>query len=91
MSERTFNKLEGRLIKEDMRRLSALLGRDDPEFPDEDPPPPPKHPPRQPRRDNVVRDQSIYFHDRSGNLKMRAKFKKRFGLANLDAPASRGT
>jgi hypothetical protein len=40
MSERTFNKLEWRLKKEEIRRLCALLGRDDPEFHDEDPPRP---------------------------------------------------
>ncbi len=89
MSDRMFDKLEWQLIKEHIRYLCAGLGKPDPEFHDEEPPPPPKHPPRQPRRDNVVRDQSIYFHDRSGNLKMRAKFKKRFGLADLDAPESR--
>ena len=79
MSERTFNKLEGRLIKEDMRRLCALLGKDDPEFPDEDPPPP--KPPPQPRRlRSMVRDPSVYFRDKSGTLKMRPKFEKKLGL-----------
>jgi len=84
MSDRMFDKLEWQLIKEHIRYLCAGLGKPDPEFHDEEPPPPPKHPPRQPRRDNVVRDQSIYFRDRSGTLKMRAKFKKKFGLADLD-------
>ena len=79
MSERTFNKLEGRLIKEDMRRLSALLGRDDPEFPDEDPPPP-KPPPPPRRLRSMVRDPSVYSRDKSGTLKMRPKFEKKFGL-----------
>jgi hypothetical protein len=44
-----------------------------------------KRPPQQPRQHvNDVRDQSIYFRDKSGTLKMRAKFKMRFGLADLD-------
>ena len=84
MSDKMFDKLEWQLTKEHVRYLCAGLGKPDPEFHDEEPPPPPKHPPRQPRRDNVVRDQSIYFRERSGTLKMRAKFKKKFGLADLD-------
>jgi hypothetical protein len=80
MSERTFNKLEGRLKKEDVRRLCALLGRDDPEFPDEDPPPP-KPPPPPRRLRSMVRDPSVYSRDKSGTLKMRPKFEKKFGLA----------
>jgi hypothetical protein len=44
-----------------------------------------KQPPQQPRQHvNDVRDQSIYFRDKSGTLKMRAKFKKQFGLVDLD-------
>jgi hypothetical protein len=85
MSERTFNKLEGRLMKEDMRRLCALLGKDDPEFPDEDPPPPkppaqPKRPPKPRYSRSMVRDPSVYFRDKSGTLKMRPKFEKKLGL-----------
>jgi len=75
MSERTFNKLEWRLKKEDIRRLCALLGRDDPEFHDEDPPRP-KRPPQPRRLRSMVRDPSVYSRDKSGTLKMRAKFKK---------------
>jgi hypothetical protein len=89
MSDRVFDKLNYQLTKEHIRYMCAGLGKPDPEFYDEEPPPPPKHPPRQPRRDNVVGDQSIYFRDRSGNLKVRAKFKKKFGLADLDIPESR--
>jgi hypothetical protein len=85
MSERTFNKLEWRLKKEEIRRLCALLGRDDPEFHDEDPPPPkpppqPKRPPQPRRLRSMVRDPSVYFRDKSGTLKMRTKFEKKFGL-----------
>jgi hypothetical protein len=78
MSERTFNKLEWRLKKEEIRRLCALLGRDDPEFHDEDPPRP-KRPPQPRRLRSMVRDPSV-SRDKSGTLKMRAKFEKKFGL-----------
>jgi hypothetical protein len=78
MSDRMFDKLEWQLTKEDGRRLSAMLGKDDPEFPDEDPPPP--KPPPQPRRlRSMVRDPSVYSRDKSGTLKMRPKFEKKFG------------
>ena len=86
MSNRKFDKLVYQLTKEHSRYLCAGLGEADPEFYDEEPPPPAKHPPRQPRPSNVVRDQSLYFRDKSGNLKMRAKFKKRFGLDSGDTP-----
>ena len=79
MSDRMFDKLEWQLIKEDVRRLCALLGRDDPEFHDEDPPPP-KRPPQPRRLRSMVRDPSVYSRDKSGTLKMRPKFEKKFGL-----------
>jgi hypothetical protein len=78
MSDRMFDKLEWQLTKEDGRRLSAMLGKPDPEFHDEDPPPP--KPPPQPRRlRSMVRDPSVYSRDKSGTLKMRPKFEKKFG------------
>src|SRR5450432_1580499 len=85
MSDRMFDKLEWQLIKENVRRLCALLGRDDPEFHDEDPPPPkpppqPKRPPQPRRLRSMVRDPSVYSRDKSGTLKMRPKFEKKFGL-----------
>jgi hypothetical protein len=85
MSDRMFDKLEWQLLKEDVRRLCALLGRDDPEFHDEDPPPPkpppqPKRPPQPRRLRSMVRDPSVYSRDKSGTLKMRPKFEKKFGL-----------
>jgi len=91
MSDRMFDKLEWQLIKEHIRYLCAGLGKPDPEFHDEEPPPP-KHPARPPRQldRSMVRDPSVYFRDRSGTLKMRAKFKKRFGLVDLDTPESTG-
>jgi len=82
MSDRMFDKLEWQLTKEHIRYLCALLRRADPEFHDEEPPPP-QHaaqPPRQLHR-SMVRDPSVYFRDKSGTLKMRAKFEKKFGLA----------
>src|SRR6267378_6373634 len=81
MSDRMFDKLEWRLKKEDIRYLCAVLGRADPEFHDEEPPPP-KHAAQQPRQldRSMVRDPSVYFRDKSGTLKMRAKFEKKFGL-----------
>jgi hypothetical protein len=86
-----FDKLEWQLIKEHVRYLCAGLGRPDAEFHHEEPPPPPpKHPPRQPRRDKVVGDHSIYFRDKSGTLKMN-QVQKQFGLADFDVPESRGT
>jgi hypothetical protein len=83
MSDRTFHKLNDQLTKEDIRYMCALLGKADPEFCDEEPPAPPKHPARQPRHQHLslVRDQSVYFCERSGSLKMRAKFKKKIGSA----------
>jgi hypothetical protein len=89
MSDRAFDKLIYQLTKEHIRYLCALSGKADPEFYDEGPTPPPQHTARQPQR-SMVRDQSVYFRDRSGPLKMRAKFEKRFGLADRDAPESRG-
>jgi len=82
MSDRTFYKLNDQLTKEHIRYMCALLRRADPEFHDEDPPPPPKHPPQQPRQPqrSMVRDQSVYYRDKSGTLKMRARFEKKFGL-----------
>jgi hypothetical protein len=77
MSDRMFDKLEWQLKKEDTRRLCALLGRDDSEFHDEDPPR--LKPPPQPRRlRSMVRDPSVYSRDKSGTLKMRPKFEKKF-------------
>jgi hypothetical protein len=85
MSDRVFDKLNYQLTKEHICYMCARLGKPDPEFYDEEPPPP-KHPPRLPRRDNVVGDQSIYFRDKSGTLKMRTKFKKKFGFVNRYNP-----
>jgi hypothetical protein len=81
MSDRMFDKLEWQLTKEHIRYLCALLRRADPEFYDEEPPPP-KHAAQQPRQldRSMVRDPSVYFRDKSGTLKMRAKFEKKFGL-----------
>jgi hypothetical protein len=91
MSDRMFDRLNDQLTKEHIRYMYALMGKADPEFHDEEPPPPPKHPPRLPRRDNVVRDQSVYFRDKSGTLKMRAKFEKKFGMFDRDqSPGRRG-
>ena len=78
MSDRTFDKLDWQLTKEHMRYMCALSGKADPEFHDEEPPPP-KHAAQQPQR-SMVRDQSVYFRNKSGTLKMRAKFEKKFGL-----------
>jgi hypothetical protein len=38
----------------------------------------------------MVRDPSVYYRDKSGTLKMRAKFQKKFGLADLDTSESTG-
>ena len=81
MTDRTFNRLNDQLTKEHIRYLCALLRKADPEFDDEEPPPP-KHaaqPPRQLDR-SMVRDPSVYYRDKSGTLKMRAKYEKKFGL-----------
>jgi hypothetical protein len=78
MTDRTFNQLNDRLTKEHIRYMCALLRKADPEFDDEEPPPP-KHTAQQLHR-SMVRDPSVYYRDKSGTLKMRAKFK-RFGLA----------
>jgi len=80
MSDRVFDKLEWQLKKEDIRYMCAVLGKADPEFHDEEPAPPPQHAARQPQR-SMVRDPSVYYRDKSGTLKMRAKFEKKFGLA----------
>ena len=85
MSERMFDRLNDQLTKEHIRYLCALSGKADPEFYDEEPPPPPKHAARQLQR-SMVRDQSVYFRDKSGTLKMRAKFKKKFGLPTSTHP-----
>jgi hypothetical protein len=58
--------------------MCAVLGKADPEFHDEEIPPP-KHAARQPQR-SMVRDQSVYFRDKSGTIKMKAKFEKKSGL-----------
>jgi len=91
MSDRMFDKLEWRLKKEHLRYMCALLGKPDPEFHDEEPPRPKRPPPPRRLHRSMVRDQSVYFRDKSGTLKMRAKFEKKIGLADLDAPESRGT
>jgi hypothetical protein len=82
MSDRVFDRLNDQLTKEHIRYMCALLGKADPEFDDEEPPPP-KHTAQQPRQlhRSMVRDPSVYYRDKSGTLKMRAKFeKKKFGL-----------
>ena len=86
MSDRVFDKLNYQLTKEHLRYMCAGSGKPDPEFWDEEPPPPPKHPPRLPRQPHrkSVQDPAVYFRDKSGALKMRAKFKKRFGVFDRD-------
>jgi len=92
MSDRVFDKLNYQLTKEHLRYMCAGLGKPDPEFWDEEPPPPPKHPPRLPRQPHrsSVQDPSVHFRDKSGALKMRAKFEKKFGMFDRDqAPGSK--
>ena len=79
MSDRTFDKLDWQLTKEHTRFLSAVLGKPAPDFPDEEPAPakrPP--PPTLPRAPRV--DHSRYFRDKSGALKLRAKYKTKFAM-----------
>jgi hypothetical protein len=79
MSDRTFDKLDWQLTKEHTRFLSAALGKPAPDFPDEEPAPakrPP--PPTLPRAPRV--DHSSYFRDKSGALKLRAKYKTKFAV-----------
>jgi hypothetical protein len=79
MSNRTFDKLDWQLTKELTRFFSAVLGKPAPDFPDEEPapakrPPPPTLPPAS--RFN----HSRYFRDKSGALKLRAKYKTKFAM-----------
>ena len=79
MSNRTFDKLDWQLTKEHTRYLSAMLGKPAPDFPDEEPVPakrPP--PPTLPRAPRV--DHSRYFRDKSGALKLRARYKTKFAM-----------
>lgn len=78
MTEARFEKLSRELVREDIRRMSAMLGVDALDFgdPDEDfewgeadPEPLPVNDP------NSV---SMYFRDKEGTLQMKAKFKNRY-------------
>jgi hypothetical protein len=74
MSNRKFDKLNYQLTKEHIRYLCGCLGRDDPEFYDEEPLAHAKDPPLPPS--SVGGDQSPRFiHDKTGNLARRAQYK----------------
>jgi hypothetical protein len=77
MSDRQFQKLEYKLVKEHLRYLCAQLGEPDPEFYDEEPAPRKKP---QPRPNNQVRDHSLFTRQKSGELQMKSRLRKSCGL-----------
>jgi hypothetical protein len=79
MSDRTFDKLDWQLTKAHTRYLHAVLGKPAPDFPDEEPAPAKRAPPPAlPRASRF--NPSSYFRDKSGALKLRAKFKTKFAM-----------
>jgi hypothetical protein len=78
MSHRTFDKLEWQLTKEHIRYLCALLGKPDPEFPDEEPTTLKRRP--LPALLPGFAHQSNYYRDKSGAIKLRANLEKQTGI-----------
>ena len=72
MSDRKFCQLEYKLTKEHIKYMCALHGTVAPDFYDDEP--------AKPRPDKAIQSQSILYRDKSGTLKMRSQFKKKYGL-----------
>jgi hypothetical protein len=77
MSDRRFQRLEDQLCKEHIRMLCAIYKKRPPDFCDEEPQPVTL------RNDKAVRSHSIHYRDKSGALKMRSRFKKKYGLPGV--------
>jgi hypothetical protein len=86
MSDRKFDKLTWQLTKEHIRYCCALLGKTEPDFPDEEPsaatPAVAGAKPRASLGRKPISPQSMYFRDRNGILKMRRD--KKFAMSARD-------
>lgn len=79
MTQARFDFLTGELVKADIRRMSAMLGIEAPDFPDEDEEVE-LEAELEPLPVNDPQSLSMYYRDKDGTMQIKARYKQKYGL-----------